>query len=127
MSHAPLNNCENEMPESIDRSGVWRFIFWLSCVLANLALAFSWLLAQTPGRLDRATFLVHLISRSFAVALLLNSIVIASRLWKSKRPIFDGRSENLDMQLVLSILCFELAISVYAVAGLMIARWFVRW
>jgi hypothetical protein len=38
---------ENRL-ESIDATGLWRFLFWLCFVLGNMALLLAWGLAHVP-------------------------------------------------------------------------------
>jgi hypothetical protein len=112
---------ESEMPESIDPTGFWRFIFWLVYVIGTLVLLFSWLLSMVPGEVLTGDIIV----RSCAAGLMLASILMARWLWKIRNPIPDQGSATV-MQVVLLIAWAELGFAIFGIIGMATFRLFRR-
>jgi hypothetical protein len=108
---------ENEMPESIDPSGFWRFVFWLAYVLGTLSLLFSWLLSQVPRPRHGADLTGDYVFRSCAAVLLLISILMARWIWKIRNPLSD-RGRAIAMRVALFIAWIELAIAFIGIIGI---------
>jgi hypothetical protein len=117
-----LKEKQNETPESVDPSGFWRFVFWLTFVLGNLVLVFAFLLSMVPRPLHDENFTLDYIVRSFVVGLMLISILMARWLWKIKSPI--PRGPLAAMNYVLLFAWIELAMAVYGIVGLAAYRLF---
>ena len=117
-----LEEKQNETPESIDPSGFWRFVFWLTYVLGNLILIVALLLSMVPRPLHNENFTPDYIVRSLVAGLMLISILMARRLWKITSPI--PRGPLAVMNYVLLAGWIELAMAVYGIVGLAFRRLF---
>ena len=108
--------------ESIDATGLWRFLFWLCFVLGNMALLLAWGLAHVP-RLDyggafRPDYLVRL---SVAV-LMLVCILMARWLWEIRSP-FVAPGGSIGTQLVGCAAWIEAALAFIGIVALAKFRW----
>jgi hypothetical protein len=112
---------EERSPGSIDPSGIWRLLFWLTYVLGNLVLLFSFLLAMVPGRPD---FLSEYLIRSTIAGLMLTSILMARWIWRIKN-LLSGRGAASAMRIVVFVAWSELAFALYLIIYLAIFQ-FVR-
>ena len=97
-----LEENENATPESIDPSGFWRFVFWLTYVLGNLVLIIALLLSKVPRPLHDENFTPDYIVRSFVVGLMLISILMARWLWKIESPIPRGPLAAMNYVLLIA-------------------------
>jgi hypothetical protein len=103
-------------PRSIDLSGIWRLVFWLTYVLGNLVLAFSFLLAMVPGP-RHPDFTPTYIIRSVAAGLMLISILMARWIWKIRYPL-SYQGVAIAMRIVIFVAWAEFAFAVYLIIGL---------
>ena|SRR5260221_9849212 len=120
-----LEENENTTPESIDPSGFWRFVFWLTYVLGTLSLAFSWLLAQVPRPLHGADLRGDYAFRTCTAGLMLISILMARWIWKIRNPLTD-RGPATPLRVVLSIAWVELGIASIGIIGIAVFQLFRR-
>ena len=110
---------EDETPGSIDPTGIWRLVFWLTYVIGNLVLLFSFLLAMVPRSLHDANFTSDYVIRSIVAGFMLISILMARWLWKIRNPLTD-RGPAVAMRVVLFVAWAELAFALYLIIGLAI-------
>ncbi len=109
-------NDEAGTPGPIDPTGIWRLVFWLTFVLGNLDLAFSFLLAMVPSPRN-PDFTLWYVIRSIDAGLMLISILMARWIWKIRSPLSE-RKVATGMRVVLSVAWTELAFAVYLILGL---------
>lgn len=70
---------EDGTPGFIDRTGMWRLVFWLTYVLGNVVLLFSFALAMVPPSRSQ-TFTLEYTIRLIIAGLTLVSILMATRI-----------------------------------------------
>jgi hypothetical protein len=109
---------QNNLPVSVDPSGIWRFWFWFAYVLGTLVLLFTELLLMAPGRPD---FVGDLIIRTCAASLMLISILMGSWIWKIRNPLSD-QGGTPPMRVVLLVAWLELGVALYALLGRIIYK-----
>jgi hypothetical protein len=111
---------QNETPESIDPSGLWRFGFWFCYVLGSLSLLFSWLLSQVP-RSRGEDMWPHYVVRFCAAVLMLAAILLARRIWKIGKVTPDEDPVTA-MQVVVLLGWGELVIALLGIIVLAASR-----
>ena len=106
-----------KVPESVDPTGFWRFVFWLALVLGTLSLLLAWGLTYVPEPDFHGDFRLDYIVRSCSAALALVSILMARWLWGIKNPLV-GEQPITGMRLVLCFAWVEAALAVIGIIGL---------
>lgn len=109
-------NDEAGTPGSIDPTGMWRLVFWLTFVLGNLVLVFSFLLAMVPSPRHPDLALWYII-RLIDAGLILISILMAGWIWKIRNPL-SVRKVAPGLRVVLFVAWTELTFAVYLILGL---------
>jgi hypothetical protein len=98
-------------------------VFWLTYVLGNLVLLFSFALAMVPGSLHDTDFTPEYTIRSIIAGLMLMSILMAKWIWKIRNPLTD-RGPAVAMRVVLFVAWAELAFALYLIIALAILQLF---
>jgi hypothetical protein len=104
-------------PGSIDPTGMWRLVFWLTFVLGNLVLLVSFLLAMVPAPRHERGFTLEYSIRLILTGLMLISILMARWIWKIRNPLSERKAAT-GMRIVLSVAWAELAFAIYLILGL---------
>lgn len=103
-------------PGSIDPTGIWRLVFWLTYVLGNLVLAVFLLLAMVPSP-RHPDFTPLYIIRLVIAGLMLISILMARWIWKIRHPLSD-HGGTIAMRIVIFVAWAEFIFALYLVVGL---------
>ena len=109
-----------KVPESVDPTGFWRFVFWLALVLGTLSLLLAWGLAHVPVS-AHADLSGDYVVRSCSAVFMLVSILMARWLWGIKNPLVD-EGPITPMRLVLCFAWVEAALAVIGIIGLTFHR-----
>jgi hypothetical protein len=103
-------------PGSIDPTGIKRLVFWLSFVLGNLVLGFSFLLLMVPAPISR-DYIPDYIIRTVVACFMLTSIVIAKRVWKNHNPETE-RTATGAIRIVVFFAWAELSFAIFSILAL---------
>jgi len=112
---------EASAAESVDPTGFWRFLFWLTYAIGNMTLAFSWLLAQVPRPDHHADMRLDYAVRASVAGLMLICILMGRWLWKIRNPVEKG-NPAVGIRLVLCTAWIEGAIGLIGILGIAISR-----
>ncbi len=109
-----MRSHQSNMTESVNPTAAWRVVFWTTFSLGNVALALFWLFAQVPTPIHR-DLRPYAVFWSGIAVLMLGSILVARKIWKSKKA---GQWRDV----VQAIAWVELAVALYAVVALVFLR-----
>jgi hypothetical protein len=116
---------ETRTPESIDPTGIWRLLFWLTFLLGTLSFLVSWLMASfMPPPPDHDFTLVYIVRSCIAVPMLI-SMLMARWIWKIRNPL-TNEGPATAMRIVLFIAWVQLAIVLLLSLGLQLELFLSR-
>ena len=104
-------------PESIDPTGFWRFVFWVTFVLGSLSLLLAWGLAHVPQPIYGGDFRPNYAACASVVAFMSISILMARWLWGIKNPI-GGNAPASVMRIIVCLAWTETALGLLGILGI---------